>query len=206
MPTSLTPDQVLDRLRRGNQVFRGCAASTGIAASSAISRQRPRFDARLADGQDPWAAILTCSDSRVACEHIFSADPGDLFTVRNAGAVVSAMAVGSLEFAVEALNVPVVLVIRHSRCGAVLAAAQGEQPEPAMLRRAVETIADHGRAAGLTGADAAEEIGRVHLERSLAELRAASPTLRSAEEAGRVRILPGMYDITTGEAHLDQVL
>lgn len=200
MPTSMSAANVLDRLRRGNQFFRTGEADLSVPWGKAT------FNAGLSDGQHPWAAVLTCSDSRVTSEHIFAADPGDLFPVRNAGNIASPVAVGSIEFAVEALGVPVVLVMRHTRCGAVTAAARGDRPESELLRGIVDAIADSGRRAGFTGPEHTEEIGRAHLARTLEQLREASASLRAAEEAGRVRIVPGMYDITTGWAHLDELV
>ncbi len=76
-------------------------------------------------GQKPFAAVLTCSDSRVPVEHIFDVGVGDLFVVRVAGNICSEDELGSLEFAVDALAVPLIVVLGHTRCGAVKAACQG---------------------------------------------------------------------------------
>ncbi|MCL1806923.1 MAG: carbonic anhydrase [Oscillospiraceae bacterium] len=77
------------------------------------------------EGQYPFAAVLSCSDSRVVPELIFDCAPGELFVVRTAGNTADAIAIGSLEFAVTVLGVPLILVLGHTHCGAVEAKASG---------------------------------------------------------------------------------
>ena len=82
----------------------------------------------LLDGQNPFAVILTCSDSRVAPEIFFDQRLGDIFVVRNAGNIYHPIALGSIEYAVDHLEVPLVVVVGHSQCGAVTGAFTGAQP------------------------------------------------------------------------------
>jgi len=93
----------------------------------------------LKDGQKPFAVIVTCSDSRVSPEIYFDQKLGDIFVIRNAGNIADAVALGSIEYAVEHLKAPLVVVVGHSRCGAVTGALSGgEYPEN--LRTIINTI------------------------------------------------------------------
>lgn len=91
----------------------------------------------LKDGQNPFAVIVTCSDSRVSPEIYFDQRLGDIFVIRNAGNIADATALGSIEYAVEHLNVPLVVVVGHSSCGAVAGALQGGE-----YSRNLQTIID----------------------------------------------------------------
>jgi len=112
-----TPQQALSKLISGNNIYLHSRANP-----SNISPAR-RF-ATATNGQRPFAAVLTCSDSRIPPEHIFTAGLGELFTVRTSGNVVGNFEIGSIEYAVEHLGVPILLVMGHSQCGAVVAALE----------------------------------------------------------------------------------
>jgi carbonic anhydrase len=103
----------LDRLREGNRRF-----ASGVRNDMLASQTRRR---ELAAGQEPFAIILGCSDSRVPSEIIFDQGLGDLFVIRVAGNIVAASQVGSVEYAAEVFGTPLVVVLGHSRCGAVSA-------------------------------------------------------------------------------------
>src|SRR5436309_7635508 len=109
-PSVLTPDEALARLKDGNQRF------------VSGQRQHPTVTpADFADGQLPFAVILGCSDARVPAEIVFDQGVGDLFVIRVAGHVVNPSQIGSVEFAVSQFGTRLVLVLGHSRCGAVAA-------------------------------------------------------------------------------------
>ena len=111
-----TPTAALERLKEGNARFAGDRP----AAKDQGSKRR----AELARGQRPFAVIITCSDSRVPPETVFDQGLGDLFVIRLAGNVVDTAAVGSVEYAVAHLHVPLVVVLGHEECGAVQAGAR----------------------------------------------------------------------------------
>lgn len=113
-----TPSEALARLAAGNDAFRA-----GHAASGDISLRRVAQTA--AEGQSPFAAVLTCADSRVPPEHIFGAGIGDLYVVRTAGNTAAGLNLASLEFAAVELAVPLIVVMGHSHCAAVAAARLG---------------------------------------------------------------------------------
>jgi carbonic anhydrase len=116
-PPTLTPEQVLAQLKQGNEAFlRGQAIAGDI-------RGRRRLE--IARAQYPVAVLVSCSDSRVPPEVLFGKGLGELFIIRNAGNTIDTAAMGSLEYAVAELNVPLVVVMGHERCGAVAAALEG---------------------------------------------------------------------------------
>lgn len=113
-----SPEAALDLLVQGNRTY--LKSRTNPADISPVIRKET-----AEYGQKPYAVILTCSDSRVPPEHIFSAGIGDLFVVRTAGNVVGEFELGSIEYATEHLGAKIVLVMGHSQCGAVEAALEG---------------------------------------------------------------------------------
>ena len=110
----LTANEALQRLREGNQRF-----VAGVRSIDTLVKQMQRED--FIAGQAPFAIILGCSDSRVPAEIIFDQGLGDLFVIRVAGNIVAPSQVGSVEFAAKQFGTPLVVVLGHSMCGAVLA-------------------------------------------------------------------------------------
>ncbi len=106
--------EALERLREGNRRF-----VSGVRSGDRLASHTRRSE--LAAGQEPFAIILGCSDSRVPAEIVFDQGLGDLFVIRVAGNIVAASQIGSVEFAAERFGTPLVVVLGHSRCGAVLA-------------------------------------------------------------------------------------
>lgn len=165
--------------------------------------EHPRQDAdrraELTAGQQPVAAILGCSDSRVAAEVLFDQGLGDLFVIRNAGQVASASAIASIEYAVAVLGVPLVVVLAHDRCGAVQAAidAAGDDPPllPPLIAAHIARIRPAVTAASGTDATA---VGRAHLEATVAGLLAESELLAAAVADGSVDVVGANYRLTEG--------
>src|ERR1700736_3987579 len=126
-----------ERLREGNLRF-----SANVRGSDAFVSHTRRVE--LAAGQQPFAIILGCSDSRVPAEIVFDVGLGDLFVIRVAGNIVAPSQVGSIEFAVDAFAVPLVVVMGHTRCGAIAAAARhlksGEAPRTDSVLRITDRI------------------------------------------------------------------
>ena len=110
----ISAGEALERLRQGNRRF-----ASGIRSSDILASQTRRSE--LAAGQEPFAIVLGCSDSRVPAEIIFDQGLGDLFVIRVAGNIVAPSQIGSVEFAAERFGTPLVVVLGHSRCGAILA-------------------------------------------------------------------------------------
>jgi carbonic anhydrase len=150
----------------------------------------------LAQGQRPFAALLSCADSRVDPAWLFACGSGELFEVRSAGNTAFNEAIASLEFAVGVLAVPLVLVLGHSGCGGVQA-ARSTAPLTPMLERLVAPI----RAGLVSGDDLSRAVQR-NASRVAAQLVEGSALLREAVAAGRLNIRSAYCDIGTGRVTL----
>lgn len=130
--------EALERLREGNRRF-----VSGTRSSDALASQTRRSE--LAAGQEPFAIILGCSDSRVPAEIVFDQGLGDLFVIRVAGNIVAASQIGSVEFAAERFGTRLVVVLGHSQCGAVLATLEELQQPTDNQSRNLRSIVDRVR-------------------------------------------------------------
>ncbi|OJX71266.1 MAG: carbonic anhydrase [Micrococcales bacterium 73-13] len=172
--------------------------------------------ADLAEGQAPIATIFGCSDSRLAAELIFDRGLGDLFVVRNAGQVISDSVIGSLEYAVSILGVPLIVVLGHDACGAVAAAMQSTRPDatpfPVHIARIVRTIlpAVHRVRERNPSTPAYEldpqEVGREHLRDTIRELLEASPVTAEAVADGRLAVVGANYRLAAGRVEPDVIV
>ena len=149
--------------------------------------------AALAEGQKPWAALLSCADARVAPEWIFAAGSGELFQVRGAGNTAFDDAIASMEYAVAVLEVPLILVMGHSACGAVKAAMASDPLTP-LLEDLVKPI----RASLKPGDDLTKAIQGNALY-ATATLTQRSEVLKKAQASGKVSIKSAYFDIGTGK-------
>ncbi len=147
------------------------------------------------EGQHPIAAVVCCADSRVPPEHIFSAGIGELFVIRNAGAVMSASALASVEYAAAHLHVPLVLVMGHRGCGAVAAALQKHR-EPGALGALIAQVK-----VGVGHARNPREAERNNLIHSL-EALGESEVLRDLADRGKLGFAGAIYDIRSGAVEL----
>ncbi|WP_417563608.1 carbonic anhydrase [Microbacterium sp.] len=195
----LTPQAAWDRLAAGNRRF--------VEGTVLHPRQNADRRRELTDGQHPHAVVFGCSDSRPASEIVFDEGLGDMFVVRNAGHVVSPSALGSIEFAVAILDVPLMVVLAHEACGAVRAAidsTQEDAPElPAQIWRLiapiVPTVHRIARDAGTKPPAAdATAVGIAHLRATVAELLQASAIVADAVASGRLGIVGAIYRLGEG--------
>lgn len=187
-----TADESLKLLAAGNRRY-----STGRLRHP---HQSANWRTQVAAGQHPFAAVLSCSDSRVPPEIVFDEGLGDLFVTRIAGHVADDAAIGSLEYAVEHLHVPVIVVLGHSDCGAVGAAIAGGEPHD-HVRTLVDAIKPAvERARGMSGDLTAATVS-AHVHLTAARLRASQPTLKKLVEEGKLRIAGAVYDLKTGKVN-----
>lgn len=206
----MTPRQVWQQMVEGNQRF--------VAGEPAHPRQDVERRTELASSQHPTAALFGCSDSRLAAEIIFDEGLGDLFVVRNAGQVISDSVVGSLEYAVAVLNVPLIVVLAHDACGAVRAAIDSTgvdaPPLPPLIWRQISPIVPAVRRVLRAGADAgvtaenvdAEIVGREHLRDTVGQLLHASELISTAVAEGRLAIVGANYRLGEGAAEPSIIL
>lgn len=191
--TSLTPDEALERLMEGNARFR--------AGHTPPDAANPARRASLATGQAPFAAILGCADSRTPPELLFHAGLGELFVVRNAGQVADTAAIGSLEYAVAELGVPLVMVLGHESCGAAAAAvtvARSDPHLPGRIKEMVLPILPAAVSALRAGGDAVDGTVTIHVSRMVEHLYRSSPVIAGAMEAGRLKLAGARYDLDEG--------
>lgn len=157
----------------------------------------------LVDGQHPIACVLSCADSRVTPELVFDQGLGDLFTVRSAGEVLDDAVVGSIEYAVEHVAVPLVVVLGHAGCGAVQATVDvvrgGPAPDGsiAALVQAIEPAVRGVTAGGDDDAYLADCVA-AQARQAAAALAGASPIVHEAVAAGRTAVVAGVYDLESG--------
>ncbi|HEY0448263.1 carbonic anhydrase [Actinophytocola sp.] len=159
-------------------------------------RQDPAYRQSLVDGQEPFACVLGCADSRVPAELLFDQGLGDLFSVRAVGEVLDDAVVGSIEYAVEHLHVPLVVVLGHAECGAVKAAidlVRGASEVTGSVSTVARAIEATVRATPSQPSFLAACV-RNQATRVAEELPRRSPTIH---ELG-VRVVPAVYDLGTG--------
>ncbi|MBV8180730.1 MAG: carbonic anhydrase [Mycobacterium sp.] len=188
-------------LKEGNERF--------VAGQPAHPSQSVEHRASLTKGQKPTAALFGCGDSRVAAELIFDQGLGDMFVVRTAGHVIDSAVLGSLEFAVTALGVSVIVVLGHDSCGAVKAtlAALDEGALPGgYVRDVVERVAPSillGRREGLKRPD---EFEARHVVETAAQLMERSAAIAEAVAAGDLAIVGATYQLAEGRVVLRDII
>ena len=191
----------LEHLLDGNRRF---ARTWQAAARTADQATRRRLYAELiqndcfldpkamAVGQKPWSALLTCADSRVTPELVFGVTPGEMFEVRSAGNTAFNAGIASLEYAVAELQVPLIVVMGHSGCGAVKA-AQSSEPLTPLLEELVQPIR-----AVLQPGDSLSQAIRANAVAAARALPQRSAVIRDAQAAGSLQIKPLYFDLATG--------
>jgi len=199
-PRPIDADQALRDLLAGNHRF--------AIGKRQTPRSSPEDFRALAHGQFPEAVIVSCADSRVAPEILFDAGIGDIFVVRVAGNVVDGAGVtvkGSIEYAVAELNVPLIVVLGHTGCGAVKAAVKHIEDRdslPGAIHGLVELIKPAvTRSQGRAG-DPLENAIRQNVYMGVEKLRGLEPILAPRVRDGKVKVVGGVYDLRTGAVTL----
>ena len=205
---TLRPAEAWAEMLAGNERF--------IAGTPEHPHQDAARREDVANGQAPIAALFGCSDSRLAAEIIFDRGLGDLFVVRNAGQVVSDSVLGTLEYAVAILEIPLIVVLGHDSCGAVAASLAATRPdaEPlpshigGIVRRvwpAVHRVHQEHPELPLHEADPAA-VGREHLRDTIADLLRESRVISEAVEAGTLAVVGANYRLAAGRVEPDAVV
>ncbi|MFO1406084.1 MAG: carbonic anhydrase [Steroidobacteraceae bacterium] len=193
---AITPAQALERLVEGNRRY-----VQGVAKRHDFVAEREA----LAGGQNPFAAILGCADSRIAPEYAFDTGRGDLFVVRVAGNFANLDNLASLEYAVAVLGTPLILVLGHEACGAVkstIASIEDRSTLPGHLPSLVASLTPAVRAATGQPGDLLENATAENVRLNVAKLRTATPILDAAVSAGRLQVVGGIYRLGTGQVDL----
>ena len=196
----ISASEALERLREGNRRF-----VSDVRGSAALVTQTRRSE--LAEGQEPFAIILGCSDSRVPAEIVFDQGLGDLFVIRVAGNIVASSQIGSVEFAAERFGTPLVVVLGHSRCGAVLATLEELMRPRENQSRSLRSIVDRIRPsverllATVLGHDSESLMRhavRANIRASANQVRHGSEVLEELIQERRVLVVGAEYSLETG--------
>jgi carbonic anhydrase len=172
-----------------------------------LAHPRQDIDRReaLAEKQTPFAALFGCADSRLSAEIIFDVGLGDFFVVRNAGQVIGETILGSLEYAVEVLGVPIILVLGHDECGAIRATiddvegkmnANGE-----FIHKLVDQIRPTVLAANAQGMHDIDDVTELHVQDTINEMLTSSNLIAEAVKSGKLAVVGANYKLTLGEIH-----
>jgi carbonic anhydrase len=196
-PNAIAPADALKRVLDGNARY---------AANTPNERDFSSGRAARVQGQYPIAAILSCADSRVAPELAFDQGPGDLFVVRVAGNVVNPDLLASLEYGVQFLGVPLIMVLGHTGCGAVDAAIKvlktkavlpGHLPELITAIKPAVIVAEKTQAGNLLDNAITENV-----RRQVARLKSSPPVVQKLYAGKKIDIVGGVYDLATGKIAL----
>jgi carbonic anhydrase len=192
----LSPDASLERLLKGNTRY-----AEGVSLRHDFKHEREA----LAGGQNPYAAILSCADSRIAPEYAFDSGRGDLFVCRVAGNFANAETVASLEYAVAVLNTPLILVLGHDSCGAVDAAIKSLKDDttlPGHMPALVTGLAPAVKAVLQQGGDTLSKAIWQNVVDTIAKLSSATPILSAAVEQRKIRVVGGIYRLESGRVDM----
>ncbi len=192
----LTPQEALKHLMAGNARY-----VSGVARRHDFRHEREALEG----GQNPYAALLSCADSRIAPEYAFDSARGDIFAVRVAGNFVTDDGLGSLEYAVAVLNAPLIMVLGHDSCGAVDAAVKAEKDNATYpgqiqaiadaLKPAVQQVLNHS-------GNLLDNAIRQNVIDSVGKLQSSSKILSDAVSQKKLMIVGGVYKLATGKVEM----
>lgn len=191
---AITPAQAIELLRKGNERFQN-----NLKANRNLLQQVNE----TSDGQHPFAVILSCIDSRTGAELIFDQGLGDIFSVRIAGNVLNDDILGSMEFACRVAGARAVVVLGHTRCGAVKGACDNVEMGnlTGLLHKIQQAVAlETETRADRTSANAAfvERVAALNVELTMRQIVERSPVLAGMLEAGEIALTGGIYEVETG--------
>src|SRR5438874_10558370 len=192
----LSPDAALKRLKDGNERY-----VEGVAKRHDFRHEREA----LVGGQNPYAAVLSCADSRIAPEYAFDSARGDLFVCRVAGNFANDDTVASMEYTVAVLGTPLILVLGHDNCGAVdatIKSLKDDKPPPGHIPSLVAAIAPSVKASAQQSGNALDNAIRQNVIDNVAKLKSAAPILNAAAEQNKLKVVGGIYRLATGKVEL----
>jgi carbonic anhydrase len=159
----------------------------------------------LVGGQNPYAAVLSCADSRIAPEYAFDSGRGDLFVCRVAGNFAGDETIASMEYTVALLGTPLILVLGHDNCGAVgatIKSLKDDKPLPGHMPSLATAIAPAVKAVLPKGEDTLENAILQNVIDNVAKLKSATPILSAAVEQNKLKVVGGIYRLKTGKVEM----
>ena len=195
MQAAITPAMALELLKDGNKRF---------INNLKINRNLLQQANETSDGQHPFAVILSCIDSRTSAELIFDQGLGDIFSIRIAGNIINEDILGSMEFACKVAGSKIIVVLGHTKCGAVKGACDHVEMGNltallSKIRPSVddETVTKENRHSG--NPVFVENVAAINVKRTVRSITERSPILKEMIASGQIGIIGGSHDITTGE-------
>ena len=195
MQAAITPVQALELLKEGNKRF---------VNNLKVNRNLLQQANETSDGQHPFAVILSCIDSRTSAELIFDQGLGDIFSVRIAGNIINEDILGSMEFACKAAGSKFIVVLGHTKCGAVKGACDHVEMGnlTALLSKIQPAVYDEKTEIenrNSTNDNFVEKVALINIKRTVQAIMERSTILKEMIEKGEIGIVGGTHDITTGE-------
>ncbi|MGV8175605.1 MAG: carbonic anhydrase [Methanothrix sp.] len=193
--SGITGEQALQKLLEGNAHF---AAGNSSHPNQSLERR-----AELIAGQHPFAVVVGCSDSRIVPEILFDQGLGDIFVIRTAGQVLDNVSIASIEYAVDHLGVPLVVVLGHDSCGAVTAVVNGGEVEGHLsslvdfIKPALDEARENGGESSLLNSSIDGNVFNI-----VDDLKASEPILSEKVEKGDLMIVGARYSLDSGEVEL----
>lgn len=197
---NLTPDLALEILKEGNERF-----VQNLKAHRNLLEQVNETK----EGQFPFATILSCIDSRTSAELIFDQGLGDIFSIRIAGNIINDDILGSMEFATKVAGSKIIVVIGHTRCGAITGACNNvqlghlttllEKVKPAIEGETATTENRNG-----SNPEFVSKVTELNVHLALEKIRTESEIIRQMEQEGSIKLVGGLYEVETGKVHFYQ--
>ncbi len=195
MQNAISPAMALDLLKEGNKRF---------VNNLKVNRNLLQQANETSDGQHPFAVILSCIDSRTSAELIFDQGLGDVFSVRIAGNIMNEDILGSMEFGCKVAGSKIIVVLGHTKCGAVKGACDHVEMGnlTALLSKIQPAVYDEKTVAenrNSGNAEFVEKVSSINVKRTVHAIMERSPILKEMIEKGEIGIVGGIHDITTGQ-------
>lgn len=192
---AITPERALEILKRGNERF---------VSGTPVERDYLAQITKTASGQFPFAAVVSCLDSRIPAEIVFDRGVGDLFVARVAGNFVNDDILGSLEFATKLSGAKLIVILGHTECGAIKGACDGAQlglltATLANINPAVEAMQGDFSPRSSKNAKFVQAVAELNVEMTMRTLRDRSVVLREMIDKGELGLVGAMYDVSTGK-------
>ena len=203
MQTAITPLMALELLKDGNKRF---------VNNLKVNRNLLQQANETSDGQHPFAVILSCIDSRTSAELIFDQGLGDVFSVRIAGNIINEDILGSMEFGCKVAGSKIIVVLGHSKCGAVKGACDHVEMGNltallSKIRPAVDDEESITQNRNSNNAEFVEKVSVINVKRTVKSILQRSPILKEMIEKGEIGIVGGTHDITTGQVtYFDEMI
>lgn len=203
MQNAISPAKALELLKEGNKRF---------INNLKINRNLLQQANETSDGQHPFAVILSCIDSRTSAELIFDQGLGDIFSVRIAGNIINEDILGSMEFGCKVAGSKIIVVLGHTKCGAVKGACDHVEMGNltallTKIRPAVEDELTTKENRNSGNAEFVEKVSTINVKRTVKSIMQRSPILKEMIEKGEIGIVGGTHDITTGQVEFfDEII